>query len=119
MCLAERKWLKTKGNNTCKNELKGIFTRLRENFDREVQRTKRQYGVQLQIEMVSSLDTPPKIFGKHLVALVWQIIEIKKIFEEGSLNTDPISVLQKRKHDFEKMYNMQASCGNHQESKDH
>ena len=80
MCLAERKWLKTNGNNTFKNELKGIFTRLRKDFDREVQRTKRQYWVQLQIEMVSSLDTAPKIFGNHSVALVWQIIEIKTSF---------------------------------------
>ena len=59
VCLAERNWLKTKGNNTCKNELKVIFTRLRKDFDREVQRTKRQYWFQLQNEMVTSLDTNP------------------------------------------------------------
>ena len=41
MCLAECNWLITKGNNTCKNELKGIFTPLRKDFDREVQRTKK------------------------------------------------------------------------------
>ena len=59
MCLTEREWLKKKGNITCKNELNGIFTWLRKDFDREVQRTKRQYWVQLQNEMVSSLDTNP------------------------------------------------------------
>ena len=66
MCLAERNWLKTKGNNTYKNELKGIFTRLRKDFDREVQRTKRQYWVQLQNEMVCSLDTNPRDFWKTI-----------------------------------------------------
>ena len=62
----------------------------------------------------------PEIFGKQLVALVWQIIDQKTPFEdyneEGSLNTDPKSALQKWKHDFEKMYNIQASYGNDQES---
>ena len=66
MCLAEHNWLKTKGNNTCKNELKGIFTRLRKDFDRIVQRTKRQYWVQIQNEMVSSLDTNPRDFWKTI-----------------------------------------------------
>ena len=66
MCLAERNWLKTKGKNTCKNELKGIFTRLRKDFDREVQRTKRQYWVQLLNEMVSSLNTNPRNVWKTI-----------------------------------------------------
>ena len=36
--------------------------------------------------------------------------------KEGSLNTDPKCVLHKWTHDFGKMYNMQASCGNDQDS---
>ena len=121
MCLAECNWLKTKGNNTCKNELKGIFTWLRKDFDREVQCTKRQYWVQLQNEMVSSFDTNPRDFWKIICCTgVAENRNQKTPFEdyneEGSLNTDPKSVLQKWKHDFEKMYNIQASCGNDQES---
>ena len=124
VCLAERNSLKTKGNNTCKNELKSIFTRLRKDFDREVQRTKRQYWVQLQNEMVSSLDTNPRDFWKTIGCTgVADNRNQKNHFEvyneEGSLNTDPKSVLQKWKHDFEKMYNMQASCSNDQDSNLH
>ena len=94
VCLAERNWLKTKGNNTCKNELKGIFTRLCKDFDREVQRTKRQYWVQLQNEMVCSLDTNPRDFWKTIGRTGVADNSNKKIhfevyIEAGSINTDP------------------------------
>ena len=70
--------------------------------------------------MVSSLDTKPRDFRKTIGRTGVaddrnQKIPFAVYNEEGSLNTDPKSVLQKWKHDFEKMYNMQASCSNDQD----
>ena len=64
VCQAERNWLKTKDKN--RNELKNVFIRIHIDFDREVQRAKRRYWVQLQNEMVSSLDTNPREFWKTI-----------------------------------------------------
>ena len=85
---------------------------------------KRQYWVQLQNEMVCSLDTNPRDFWKTIGRTGVADNRNKKIpfevyNEAGSINTDPKSVLQKWKHDFEKMYNMQASCSNDQDSNLH
>ena len=71
--------------------------------------------------MVSSFDTNPRDIWKTIGCTGVadnrnQKTPFEDYNEEGSLNTDPKSVLQKWKHDFEKMYNIQASCGNDQES---
>ena len=118
VCIAERNWLKTKDKN--RNELKDIFIRMRKDFDREVQRTKRRYWIQLQNEMVSSLEVNPREFWKTIGRTGVADNRNKKIpfevnTEEGSISTDPKIVLQKWKQDFEKMYNLKASCSNEHE----
>ena len=118
VCLAERKWLKTKDKH--RNELKDIFIRMRKEFDRDVQRTKRRYWVQLQNEMVSSLDANPREFWKTIGRTGVadnrnQKIPFEVNTEEGSISTDPKIVLQKWRQDFEKMYNLKASCNNDHE----
>ena len=118
VCIAERNWLKTKDKN--RNELKDIFIRMRKYFDREVQCTKRRYWVQLQNEMVSRLEVNPREFWKTIGRTGVADNRNKKIpfevnTEEGSISTDPKIVLQKWKQDFEKIYNLKASCSNEHE----
>ena len=115
VCLAERDWLKSKGRN--RNELKDIFVRVRKVFDREVQRTKRQYWAQLQKEMVNSVDENPREFWKTIGRTGLadnrnQKIPFEVNTDDGSISMDPKLILGKWKQDFEQMYNLQATCNN-------
>ena len=73
----------------------------------DLQCTKRRYWVQLQNEMVNSLDETPREFWKTIGRTGVADNRSQKIpFEvktdDGSISTDPKFVLQKWKEDFEK-----------------
>ena len=66
MCLAEKKWRKEAGTSRCKSELKHCFLTLRKHFDQTVQRTKRHYWFQMQIDIDNLDRNNPQEFWKTI-----------------------------------------------------
>ena len=112
MCLAEKQRLKCLNGN--RRLLKHVYVTKRKEFDRSVQRAKRQYIYQAHAELEAAVSRDSIIFWKSIGKIGIGNERLKKIpFEvkmsDGSVCSDPRQVLQKWGSDFENLLSPQVA----------
>ncbi|CAG2223305.1 unnamed protein product [Mytilus edulis] len=110
VCKSETMYLKTKSCHS-KKQLRHLYCQNRKLFDKNVQQAKRRYWYKMQDDLTSSCDNPKEFWRKigkiGIGAERQRNIPMEIKLEDGSVSTDPISVLNKWKNDFSSMLNVE------------
>lgn len=108
LCTYEKTWLKCK-NSVEKSTRKHLYVEKRKQFDRCVQRRKRQYWVEKQNELLHSCENSDifwKTIGKTGIGNERNnVIPMEIVEENGEILRSKEDVLSKWKTDFSKLYN--------------
>ena len=96
--------------------LKAEYVQYRKKFDHAVQRAKRTHWIQLQNELVGSLNSDPHTFWREIGKVGIAQSKVKKIpmevvCDDGSVTSDTQIVLNKWKTDFSSLYNCPQDKG--------
>ena len=107
---AEREWLKC-NNRSTKTKLKHRYVNLRKQFDKNIQRYKRNYVQKTQDELLSHLENDQNKFWKSIgktgiVVNRNKQIPMQVVLDDGSICEDVKTVLNKWQNDFCKLLNV-------------
>ena len=115
VCETERRWLKCNVKAE-KSRFKSEYVHARKLFDREVQRAKRLYWYSCQKQLIEECNEGNDEFWKSIGRIgVGQSktrrIPMEIVLEDGSITRDNTAVLDKWKHDFCSLLNVNADNG--------
>ena len=104
---AERKYLHYKGRQSVKNELRNVFARRRENFDRSLRRAEREYRAKQRDELCSLRNQDPRLSWERVKQMApggkkEKVDSVRK--NDGTLFSDTGDICEAFKHTFSDIY---------------